>query len=327
MNSLVSIIIPVYNGKKFIKKCVNSLLKGNYKNIEIIIVNDGSTDNTLDYMKKTFIKDKNVKIYNKKNEGQSFARNYGLKKAKGEFITFVDQDDFLEKDYIYTLIKNIEDNDVLISGFNRVLDKNYVYQRNIPIVCDFAKYKYLTPWAKLYRTSFLKENNIEFKKMKIGEDIVFLFNVYSKTNKYKVIDYAGYNNYKNVSSISRTINKSKKTRVQVLDMLKEVEKEIDINYFDIEKLLYFYLKASVFHIFIQRHTISLKELYEEYKVYFKWLNETYKKYGKNNINYNFMYGEEKQINIFVNTFLLFHKLHLVFPFLFMIKLIKEQVIE
>ena len=102
----ISIIIPVYNSKKYLRKCLTSLKKQSYKNLEIILINDGSTDNSLDICNQYKKIDKRFKVYTKKNGGTSSARNYGIKKSTGDYITFVDNDDFINdnkcfEDYDY----------------------------------------------------------------------------------------------------------------------------------------------------------------------------------------------------------------------------------
>ena len=106
---LISIVVPVYNVEKYLKKCVLSLINQTYKNIEIILVNDGSTDGSGELCKKLSSLDKRIKIVNKKNQGLGLARNTGLEYVTGEFVTFIDSDDYADE-------KLIEDFDIL---FNR----------------------------------------------------------------------------------------------------------------------------------------------------------------------------------------------------------------
>ena len=106
----VSIIIPCYNSKKYIERCLNSILKDKLKEKEIILINDGSTDNTLEIIEEYSKKNKDIKIINQKNKGQSISRNNGLKEAKGKYIAFVDSDDWVEKDYFYKLYNFAEKN-------------------------------------------------------------------------------------------------------------------------------------------------------------------------------------------------------------------------
>lgn len=324
----VSIVIPIYNAINYIDKCIGSLLNQDYKNIEIVLVNDGSTDNTINILEKYQKKypDK-IKVINQNNSGQSSARNKGLKDATGYFVTFVDQDDYVKKDFISNMVEGIKKSDILISGYNRIGEEEKLYQENIPKICDWSKFKYCATWGKLYKKSFLEKNNIIFEKCKIGEDVIFLMQALSHTKNVEVISYAGYNNYRNTTSISRNINKNKDTRNKMILMMKRIDEIIEIENFDVDMLLYFYLKTTVLHLFVQRHILNMNELYQEYKEYFSWLENIHKKYNRKKIKFNFQDGEEKYINFYINIFLLCHKLHLTYIFLVMLKLMKEQIIE
>ena len=113
MKDLITVIINVYNGEKFINKCLDSIINQTYKNLEILVINDGSTDNTLSII-KTY-KDKRIKLITTKNQGLSLSRNIGIESAKGDYLYFIDVDDFIEPDtieYLYNLNKN---NNTLIS--------------------------------------------------------------------------------------------------------------------------------------------------------------------------------------------------------------------
>ena len=102
----VSIIVPVYNAEPYLKRCLDSLLKQTFSNIEILLINDGSTDNSERIIKEYVKKDKRVHFINQKHKGVSSARNEGLKKSTGNFITLVDADDFVEKNYVEILLEN-----------------------------------------------------------------------------------------------------------------------------------------------------------------------------------------------------------------------------
>jgi len=125
MNPLVSIIVPAYNTAEFIDECVKSILNQTYNNIEIIIIDDGSTDNTLSLVKSLYGSNELVSIFTKKNDGPSSAKNYGIKKANGDYITFVDSDDWIDPDMIKELVyKAIETNaDFVVSPY-RFWSKN-----------------------------------------------------------------------------------------------------------------------------------------------------------------------------------------------------------
>ena len=114
-SSLVSIVIPVFNTGKLARSLVDKLLSDDYRDVEIILVDDGSTDNSLEIIKQ--IKNEKVRIYNKKNGGPSAARNFGIKKAKGEYLLFVDSDDDMAQDYVQKMVLAFRDDiDMVVSG-------------------------------------------------------------------------------------------------------------------------------------------------------------------------------------------------------------------
>ena len=104
----VSIIIPVYNSEKYISKCLDSVLNQTYKNIEILVINDGSKDNSIDILREYEKKDDRIVVIDKENEGVAKTRNQGIKKATGDYIMFIDNDDFIDEDYVETYLKNTD---------------------------------------------------------------------------------------------------------------------------------------------------------------------------------------------------------------------------
>ena len=127
MNELITVIINVYNGELFINKCIDSIINQTYKNLEILIVNDGSTDNTLKEIKK--YKDKRIKVITTKNQGLSFSRNTGIDNAKGNYLYFIDVDDLIEKDTIEYLYKLIKKYDVKIATCDSTNIKDYNFKK------------------------------------------------------------------------------------------------------------------------------------------------------------------------------------------------------
>ena len=112
MDNKLSVIVPVYNTEKYLKKCLKSIVNQSYKNLEILIINDGSTDGSLNIIRKFEETYPNVFLYNKENSGVADTRNFGIQKATGDFITFVDSDDFIELDLYQLCMEYIKKNDV-----------------------------------------------------------------------------------------------------------------------------------------------------------------------------------------------------------------------
>ena len=194
----VSIIIPLYNNEKYIEKCIKSVLNQEYKNIEIIVINDGSTDSSEQIVKN--IKSEKIKLLNQKNSGPSSARNNGIKNATGDWIIFLDSDDSLSKNTISTLIKNAKNNDLVIAGWNGIYPKHVKYygpSKNIQLNkkeieqlgdyllscgakkdCEKIEIGSIEgPVAKLYSAKIIKENKIMFpENLSYAEDVCFNYN-------------------------------------------------------------------------------------------------------------------------------------------------------
>lgn len=189
MCKLVSVIIPAYNAEKYIKKCVESVIAQSYQKIEIIIVNDGSKDNTLEISKSLETVDPRVLVIDQPNQGPSAARNSGLRMCKGDYIFFLDSDDWLELDCIGFLME-IESKscaDIIFFDYfknygNREIE-HHVYNHEFIYNDDFKNrfvlwdMRTITPWGKLYSRKCIE--GIEYdEKMRIVEDVDFNYRVY-----------------------------------------------------------------------------------------------------------------------------------------------------
>lgn len=172
----VSIIIPVYNVEKYIRQCLESVINQTYKNIEIIVINDGTKDGSMKIVEE-YLEDKRIKIINKNNGGLSSARNKGIEEATGEYIYFLDSDDWIEKDTIEVLVKNSKDVDIIGANFFYFDEITKIKEKNKDISDDIEKGEYslnhcteIMVWNKLYKYSFLKEKNLTFIEGIIHED-------------------------------------------------------------------------------------------------------------------------------------------------------------
>ena len=180
---MVSVIVPIYNSEKYLKRCVDSILSQTFSDFELLLVDDGSTDGSGSICDEYSVKDSRVRVFHKENGGVSSARNLGLDNARGEWITFVDSDDYLEKSFLAEL-SEFEDVDFVISG-GRFINKgrNYAPQSiskmkvedDLPFMDEQLMQIYLrTPWAKLYKHSIILQNNLRFDScLYIGEDTEF----------------------------------------------------------------------------------------------------------------------------------------------------------
>lgn len=193
MHDLISIVVPVYNCEKYLEECLESLCSQTYKNIEIICVDDGSTDSSVDLLKSIAEKDSRVKILSQKNAGAGAARNYGLSVAQGKYIYFFDADDIAINNLLQLAYNRAQETDADIVAFNGYTFTNDDistkkikpgYNKNVlgDSSCVFSYQDYpenimsivnVVPWNKLIRTDFIKENNIRFEEISSTNDITF----------------------------------------------------------------------------------------------------------------------------------------------------------
>ena len=186
---LISIIIPVFNCEKYLEKCLNSIIGQNFENFEVICVDDGSTDSSLDILHTFENKFDNLTVLKQKNSGAAAARNLGIKHSKGKYILFVDSDDFIEKDTLKMLYENSvsNDSDIVLFNSDEFDEKGHVRDRiyfPVDLKKDYNNYTFnyknnkrivfnifLVCWSKFYKKSFLINNNITFHNKKIFNDV------------------------------------------------------------------------------------------------------------------------------------------------------------
>lgn len=187
MNKKISIIVPIYNAEKTLRRCVLSLMEQIYQNIEIILVNDGSNDNSLSICQGLVRMDSRIVLLNKKNGGVSSARNMGLTRASGDFIMFCDADDWVKPNYCSDMVQNYVDNQLLMCEIENTTQNSVQSERQVNTglksvenisKSDFLKYKdngLSSPFNKLFKRSVIIENNIMFpEKLCLGEDFTFV---------------------------------------------------------------------------------------------------------------------------------------------------------
>ncbi len=209
----ISIVVPVYNVENCLVGCLDSLISQTLKNLEIICVNDGSTDNSLETLKKYAINDNRIKIINQENQGVSTARNNGILAATGEYVMFVDGDDWIEPETcekIYTRI-TCDDSDVLeFSHYDVFGEKKKPYKlskdcKKTLLACDNINdlikeiiYVPVVTWGKLYKREFLINNNLTFSiNLKLSEDHLFWYKVLAKNPQISIL-HENFYNYRNV---------------------------------------------------------------------------------------------------------------------------------
>lgn len=226
MEPIISVIVPIYNVEKYLHKCIESILNQTLSNIEVILVNDGSTDKCLEIINSYSKKDERIKVINKANGGQSSARNMGLDIARGKYIGFVDSDDWLHYDMYENLYEAIEKSnaDICVCGREAYSEEGKIgYQNKLDDeLIDLDKYDikdYVTNklfykhtvvvWNKIYKKDIINKNNIRFEDVSYvgSEDALFNYQYLMHTKKIKAIDKIGYSQLSREGSTATSYKK------------------------------------------------------------------------------------------------------------------------
>ena len=239
-----SIIVPVYNTEKYLKRCLDSIKSQSFKDYEVIIVNDGSTDNSSDIISKY-----SYKVINQENQGLSMARNNGVKDASGEYLIFLDSDDYIEKDLLKEINKSLSNNPDLVryqikEVFDNKDDINYEEtpfdnKNGVEAFKLIIKYHFVeNAWAYAIKREFYLKEKFSFKKGTYHEDFGLMPLVIIKSKVVNSINYVGYCYYQrdgsimNSSDYSKTKKKVKDFYNHYLYLTKEINKtKLDKTYF------------------------------------------------------------------------------------------------
>ena len=258
----ISIVVPIYNVEKELDRCVQSLLHQTYKNIEVILVDDGSPDNCPKLCDEYEMKDQRVVVIHKKNGGLSDARNYGLKKATGRYLMYVDSDDYLELDACEMLMNAMKDDvDFVVGVIREICGSKVSYQKRSNLktgIYDAKKFIiesikanefYAPAVLNLYNREFLIDNNLYFKVGYYFEDHQMLPRLYLAAKRISYVDYPFYNYVIRDGSIMTSSNTEEKTNISIAiwsewyKLLKQInDKELQRYMYGI--LIRYYLRNS-----------------------------------------------------------------------------------
>lgn len=273
MNDKVSIIVPIYNTSRYLKTCINMLIHQTYKNLQIILVNDGSTDNSLEICQSYAKEDPRIVIVDKKNEGLERARRSGYQYADGEWVLHVDSDDYLPLEAVETYLKYVEDDvDIIIGSWYRVLDtKGFIRKKynlepsDIDHETFMEKYyislmgEYSLPvnvWGRIYRKQIIDKANLKEAKICFGEDVCYNLQVYPYAQRVKTIPDIIYNyrwggmtermNYKLLTDAKTAFHMKKEMaeKYQIEDGIETIVKELRNFFFTYMELYQIFTDCS-----------------------------------------------------------------------------------
>lgn len=338
MSSTVSIIVPVYNSEKYIHRCIDSIINQSYKDIEIIVIDDGSIDGSVDIINNYAKQDHRINLYTQQNSGPSLARNYGLSIASGKYITFCDSDDYLEYNYIQQLIQSIEqlDVDIVSSGYIDISKYGTIklndFYNGKPIL---SKQEFVdsifkgvggTLWGKIFKKEIISKYNLKLNpNIYMCEDMIFVLQYSMLCKSFGAIEQNLYNYYRlNDESISKKMNISYyKNLIEVLEEIETILKvnDFDVNYID--KILSNRIKNMLINLLIiqndKEHNYSKEKKIEniKYLINSKYSQKYVDKFDINSIK------ERIMINLIVNK--KYNELSLYSNILYSIQKIKDKI--
>ena len=287
MRPKVSLVIPVYNVEKFFHRCINSVLNQTLKDIEIILVDDGSLDNCPALCDDVSEQDPRVKVIHKKNEGLGFARNSGMKIANGEYIAFIDSDDFIDVNMmkvlyeiairnhmqaVYCGVKMYDSSGLVIkerievNKYTEFIGNTSCREIGLNMIApkNKSEYGYMpSVWHSIFNLNFLRANNLDFcsERQFKSEDIIFHIDFFAVANRVAFIPQTYYYYCYNGNSLSRTFNTNlyERTRIQYFEMLRRLHL---YNYNDSDYIVahkYMLSKARGFLYYLALNNISQKD--------------------------------------------------------------------
>lgn len=252
---MISIIVPVYNAEQYLHRCIDSILTQSHSDFELLLVDDGSPDNCGAICDEYAAKDTRVRVFHKENGGVSSARNFGIEQAQGEWVSFVDSDDWIASEFLERLIQK-PDADFILGGVVRSTgkvdvfpEKKYEVQEISEFIDSYINVLLLrTPWGKLLRRNIIVDNHIRFdEQMKYGEDTIFVYQYLCFCHSIRTVEASNYNYLQNQysgkyrHSFSDVDYALKKTEDSIADLCRVFSTNIDMD-------LYFKLHIVVLSI-------------------------------------------------------------------------------
>lgn len=305
----VSILIPAYNAEKLVHKAIDSALVQTYDNIEVIVINDGSTDDTWRVLQKCQKQyPQKVRIFSQKNKGLGATRNVLLEKAKGDYIVNLDADDWLKPDYVEVMLSALGEGDIAICGFERY-DAQYQFRdKRVPELTSYTKYRFCTTAGKMFRRRFLQDNKLHYGALNMGEDAFFNVSAYAKTDEIAIVDYTGYCCYESGSSMAHSAKYSEAK--SFYSVMKALVKDLNDSKMLYDAEFQFYvLKNLLMDVFLYKDGLSARKLIEIYRRHIVWYKE-FLRQNKAKFKVYFQEGETLPINLTLNAFVVLTKLHL-----------------
>lgn len=234
-SSLVSIVVPIYNVEPYLDQCINSICSQTYKNLQIILVNDGSTDGSTEIIKAWEKQDTRIEVIQKENGGLVSARKAGIKRAEGLYSIYIDGDDWIEDDFVEKAMSatcglavdvvcagHIVDDGISVRNvYNNIEAGTYLIEEIVPIMLckdefyNFGITQYV--WSKMFKTQLVRENQLKIPdEIQIGEDVALTYTCFLHAEKISIIEYAGYHYIQRNNSMCNVFQADEVQKCQML---------------------------------------------------------------------------------------------------------------
>lgn len=287
MKELISVIVPVYNVREYLRECIESIINQTYANLEVLLVDDGSTDGSAEICDAYKLKDSRIQVIHKKNGGLSSARNKGIESAKGIYISFVDSDDWLESDFYQILYDSIKMTKAEIATCGRYLvssdlkEANYcresskIYSRKDALreIFELGSID-VAAWDKLYQASLFEQ--VRFPEGEINEDTAVIYDIFSNVKKVIHVGKPLYNYRLRLGSISKSVY-SVKFDV-VINHCRDLEENIRKNDPDLLGTLKIYITHLCYTMLVKISRTDKKLYKNQFKEYFELFKKGWKVY-------------------------------------------------
>lgn len=254
----LSIIVPVYNVEKYLPKCLESLIKQTLNDIEIICVNDGSMDNSLAILKEFASRDSRIRIIDNQHQGVAKTRNTGIEQSTGEYIGFVDSDDYIDIDFFEKLYNSAtkSNSDIAIASilkhknFFNIYNAKYTKEETAITIqdkiklCEDKKHFFFYAWNKIYHSGFIKKNNIKFSEGQIYEDVMFAIKALYYSNKIISVYGTKYHYIEHENSLTKYKDKTGEKEHDLIKAYSELQEFCNSKNIEIPERLNYYTKEN-----------------------------------------------------------------------------------
>lgn len=324
---MISIVVPVYNVEQYLRRCIDSILGQSFQDFELICVNDCSPDGSQKILEEYEGKypEKVRVLVNETNRGLGKTRERGIRHSRGEYITFIDSDDYIREDFLETYEKKMREKntDIIIGGYTKNI--NGKLTEHLVAESVWSVVTYPIACAKLYKKSFLIENDLHFSEIKCGEDIYFSMSIFYYGASYHVIDYTGYYYYFNEKSITSSLNYEKNHEVFVAEIFREFLEKHDMASLSRENqaiIEYSYIANMINALITYGHGSGIQRMKKKYAFWMADMKEKFPMYQKNPyVGICRPSGQTRKIRIGVGVIMGLQRLHLDKILLYLISMI------